>query len=49
MRVLVDAIVEKLAVKHCVEPDEAEKALHNKPKLRFVEKGDRLTKVFTRW
>lgn len=37
----LDAIVEKLAVKHRVEPDEVEAVLSNKPKFRFVEKGDR--------
>ena len=34
-------IVEKLDVKHQVEPEEVEEALRNRPKLRFVEKGDR--------
>jgi uncharacterized protein len=37
----LDAIIEKLAVKHRVEPDEVEEVLCNKPKFRFVEKGDR--------
>ncbi len=37
----LDAIIEKLAVKHHVSPEEVEKALQNKPKFRFVEKGDR--------
>jgi uncharacterized DUF497 family protein len=37
----LDAIIEKLAVKHRVEPDEVEQVLRNKPKFRFVEKGDR--------
>jgi uncharacterized DUF497 family protein len=35
----LDAIVEKLAVKHQVEPEEVEEALRNRPKFRFVEKG----------
>lgn len=34
-------IVDKLAVKHHVEPHEVEQALSNQPKIRFVEKGDR--------
>ncbi|MBF2004253.1 MAG: BrnT family toxin [Chlorogloeopsis fritschii C42_A2020_084] len=37
----LDTIIEKLAVKHRVEPDEVEEVLRNKPKFRFVEKGDR--------
>ncbi|PSB16934.1 hypothetical protein C7B69_17510 [filamentous cyanobacterium Phorm 46] len=37
----LDAIIEKLAVKHRVEADEVEAVLRNKPKFRFVEKGDR--------
>lgn len=37
----LDAIIEKLAVKHRVEADEVETVLRNKPKFRFVEKGDR--------
>ena len=37
----LDAIIEKLAVKHRVEPDEVEEVLGNKPKFRFMEKGDR--------
>lgn len=37
----LDAIVEKLAVKHQVVPDEVEEVLYNKPKFRFVEKGER--------
>ena len=35
------AIIEKLDVKHQVEPEEVEEALRNRPKFRFVEKGDR--------
>ncbi len=34
-------IVDKLAVKHHVEPYEVEETLNNKPKIRFVEKGER--------
>lgn len=37
----LDAVVEKLAVKHQVVPDEVEEVLYNKPKFRFVEKGER--------
>ncbi|HAZ47892.1 MAG TPA: hypothetical protein DDW76_03310 [Cyanobacteria bacterium UBA11369] len=37
----LDAIVEKLAVKHGVIPDEVEEVLRNRPKFRFVEKGER--------
>lgn len=36
----LDAILEKLAVKHRVESDEVEEALRNKPKFRFIEKGN---------
>ena len=38
----LEAIIEKLDVKHRVEPEEVEEALRNRPKFRFVEKGDRL-------
>jgi uncharacterized DUF497 family protein len=34
-------IVDKLAFKHHVEPTEVEETLNNKPKIRFVEKGQR--------
>ena len=34
-------IVDKLASKHRVRPEEVEEALANKPKLRFIEKGER--------
>jgi uncharacterized DUF497 family protein len=34
-------IVEKLAFKHHVETHEVEETLNNKPKIRFVEKGER--------
>jgi hypothetical protein len=34
-------VVDKLAFKHHVEPEEVEEALNNKPKIRFVEKGKR--------
>lgn len=37
----LDAIIEKLAVKHRVDPDEVEEVFRNRPKFRFVEKGDR--------
>ena len=37
----LDAIVEKLAVKHGVRPDEVEEVLRDRPKFRFVEKGER--------
>lgn len=37
----LNAIVEKLAVKHRVEPDEVEEVLRKNPKFRFVERGDR--------
>jgi uncharacterized protein len=36
----LDTIVEKLAVKHRVHPDEVEEILYNQPKFRFVERGD---------
>lgn len=34
-------IVEKLAVKHEVMPDEAEDVFFDRPRYRFVETGDR--------
>ena len=34
-------IVDKLAWKHQVDPEEVEEALNNRPKIRFVEKGER--------
>jgi uncharacterized DUF497 family protein len=37
----LEAIVEKLVVKHHVEPEEVEEVLSNYPKFRFVEYGDR--------
>jgi uncharacterized DUF497 family protein len=37
----LEAIIEKLAVKHRVDPNEVEQVLRKKPKFRFVEKGDR--------
>ncbi len=37
----LEVIVEKLAVKHHVTPDEVEEVLGNNPKFYFVEKGDR--------
>ena len=33
-------IVDKLAVKHHVEPHEVEQVLNNKPRIRFIEKGE---------
>jgi uncharacterized DUF497 family protein len=35
------SVVDKLAVKHQVETDEVEEVLNNRPKFRFVEKGER--------
>ena len=37
----LDAIIEKLAVKHRVDSNEVEEVLRHQPKFRFVEKGDR--------
>ena len=34
-------VVDKLAFKHHVQPEEVEEVLSNKPKIRFVEKGER--------
>ncbi len=34
-------IVDKLAWKHQVDPEEVEEVLNNQPKIRFVEKGER--------
>ena len=34
-------VVDKLAFKHHVEPHEVEELLVNRPKIRFVEKGER--------
>ena len=34
-------IVDKLAWKHQVDPEEVEEALNTQPKIRFVEKGER--------
>jgi len=34
-------VVDKLAVKHHVDPYEVEQTLNNRPKIRFVEKGER--------
>ena len=36
----LEAIVEKLAVKHRVESHEVEQVLGNYPKIRFMEKGN---------
>ncbi len=35
-------IVDKLAWKHQVDPEEVEEALNNQPKIRFVKKGERI-------
>lgn len=37
----LNRFVDKLAFKHQVEPYEVEEVLSNKPKFRFVEKGER--------
>lgn len=37
----LDHIVDKVESKHQVETYEVEEAFHNRPKFRFVEKGDR--------
>ena len=37
----LDRIVDKLASKHSVEAYEVEEVLSNKPRFRFVTKGDR--------
>jgi uncharacterized DUF497 family protein len=37
----LDSIIEKLVVKHRVDPDEVEEVFRGRPKFRFVEKGDR--------
>ena len=34
-------IIDKLAFKHQVEPGEVEEIFDNRPKIRFVQKGDR--------
>ena len=39
--VWLEAIVEKLAIKHHVGPDEVEEVLSNNSKFYFVETGDR--------
>ena len=39
--------VDKLAFKHGVEIYEVEEVLSNKPKIRFVEKGERKGEMFT--
>jgi len=40
--VWLDAIVEKLAVKHGVDIEEVEEVLSNKPTFRFVQNGTRV-------
>jgi hypothetical protein len=37
----LDYVVEKLAIKHHVEPAEVQEAMNNGPEIRFVEKGNR--------
>lgn len=37
----LDAIVDKLAVKHGVDIEKVEEVLTNKPQFRYVEKGKR--------
>ncbi len=37
----LDTIIEKLAVKHNVQPDEVEAVLRNNAKFRLAKKGDR--------
>lgn len=37
----LEAILEKLAVKHQVEPEEVDEVLSNSPKFRFVQRGNR--------
>ena len=39
-------IVDKLAFKHQVETYEVEEVLSENPRFRFVEKGERKTKMF---
>lgn len=39
--VWLDAVVDKLAIKHHVEIEEVEEVLKNKPKFRFAGKGER--------
>ncbi len=34
-------IIHKLAFKHQVDTGEVEEVFHNRPKIRFVQKGDR--------
>jgi len=36
----LDAIIEKLAVKHRVEPDEVEQLFRNRPRILRIERGD---------
>jgi len=37
----LDAIVDKLAIKHGVDIEEVEEVLNNKPQFRFAQKGTR--------
>ena len=41
----LDAIIDKIAWKHHVEPDEAIEALTEGTKFRFVEKGHRQARM----
>ena len=43
----IKEIVEKLALKHRVEPEEVEQVLNSKPKIRFVEKAKERAKMST--
>jgi hypothetical protein len=46
----LDAIIEKLAVKHRVYPDEVEAVFRNRPKFRFVARdmADKERKLYGR-
>jgi uncharacterized protein len=37
----IEEVVEKLAQKHQVEPFEVEELVNRRPRVRYVEKGDR--------
>lgn len=46
----LQAIIEKLAVKHGVDTDEVEQVFFNAPQFRFVEKGKRAVEnVYMAW
>ena len=38
----LDAVIEKLAIKHGVETEEVEEVFNNAPRFRFVEGGTRI-------